>query len=178
MKTSFNKKLNSIFSFSFVILLVFVSCKEKSSNIENKDRFQEKYRPQVHFTPLSCWMNDPNGLVYHNGEYHLFYQHYPEKPFWGPMHWGHAVSRDLVHWEHLPIALYPDSLGYIFSGSAVVDFQNTSGFGSEDNPPLIAFLRITILLPPKKDAETKRNRKPLLTARIMVGHGQNTHIIR
>lgn len=101
--------------------------------------FQEKYRPQIHFTPAEHWMNDPNGMVYYEGEYHLFYQHYPEASVWGPMHWGHAISKDLVHWEHQPIALAPDSLGYIFSGSAVVDWKNTSGFGTPDNPPLVAF---------------------------------------
>ncbi len=100
--------------------------------------YQEAHRPQFHFSPPEKWMNDPNGMVYYDGEYHLFYQHYPDSTVWGPMHWGHAVSEDLVHWENLPIALYPDSLGYIFSGSAVVDENNTSGFGTEDNPPLIA----------------------------------------
>ena len=83
-------------------------------------------------------MNDPNGMVYAEGEYHLFYQHYPDSTVWGPMHWGHAVSTDLVRWEHLPIALYPDSLGYIFSGSAVVDQTNSSGLGTKDRPPLVA----------------------------------------
>ena len=98
----------------------------------------EHHRPQFHFTPSSAWMNDPNGMVYHNGEYHLFYQHNPDSTVWGPMHWGHAVSTDMVHWEHLPIGLYPDSLGTIFSGSAVVDVKNTSGLGTADNPPMVA----------------------------------------
>ena len=100
--------------------------------------YSEQHRPQFHFSPETSWMNDPNGMVYYEGEYHLFYQYYPDSTVWGPMHWGHAVSTDLVSWEHLPIALYPDSLGYIFSGSAVIDWNNTSGFGSDENPPMVA----------------------------------------
>lgn len=96
------------------------------------------YRPKVHFTPPVNWTNDPNGMVYVNGKYHLFYQNYPSAPVWGPMHWGHAVTEDLLHWEHKPIALYPDELGYIFSGSCVFDKDNVSGFGTKENPPLIA----------------------------------------
>ena len=100
--------------------------------------YQEMNRPQLHFTPRTHWMNDPNGLVYVNGWYHLFYQYYPKAIDWGPMHWGHAISKDLLHWQQQPIALYPDRLGYIFSGSAVYDKNNTSGLGSRSRPPLVA----------------------------------------
>ncbi|WP_309122171.1 glycoside hydrolase family 32 protein [Paenibacillus sp.] len=99
--------------------------------------YDEAYRPQFHFSPAAHWMNDPNGMVYYEGEYHLFYQHHPKGTTWGPMHWGHAVSRDLVHWEHLPVALEPDEHGFIFSGSAVVDWNDSTGFFS-GKPGLVA----------------------------------------
>ena len=100
--------------------------------------YQERYRPQYHFTPAANWMNDPNGMVYFEGEYHLFFQYNPFGNKWGHMSWGHAVSADLVHWKHLPVAI-PEANGVMaYSGSAVVDAKNTSGFGRDGKPPLVA----------------------------------------
>lgn len=100
--------------------------------------YSETYRPQFHFTPEKNWMNDPNGLVYYKGEYHLFYQYNPSGNSWGDMSWGHAVSPDLVHWRELPLALSHDDEEMVFSGSAVVDENNTTGFGTKKNPPMVA----------------------------------------
>ncbi|WP_372620136.1 glycoside hydrolase family 32 protein [Alteromonas stellipolaris] len=130
---------------SVLISTALVGCSMQSSVVNRTTdttglapMYNEKFRPQAHFTPPEKWMNDPNGMFYLDGEYHLFYQHNPNASVWGPMHWGHAVSRDLVHWEHLPIALYPDEQGTIFSGSAVVDWNNSSGLGTKENPPIVA----------------------------------------
>ncbi|MBD2704298.1 glycoside hydrolase family 32 protein [Spirosoma sp. BT702] len=98
----------------------------------------DAHRPQFHFSPNAHWMNDPNGMVYYKGTYHLLFQYFPGDTKWGPMHWGHATSKDMVRWQEQPIALYPDSLGWIFSGSAVVDANNTSGFGKNGQVPLVA----------------------------------------
>jgi fructan beta-fructosidase len=118
-----------------VLLVLILAC---TSSRNETDSNIEPHRPKFHFTPPSGWMNDPNGMVFYDGEYHLFYQHYPDSTVWGPMHWGHAISTDLIHWQHQPIALFPDSLGYIFSGSAVVDANNTSGLQAGNEKPLVA----------------------------------------
>ena len=94
------------------------------------------FRPEVHYTAEKGWINDPNGLTYVDGTYHLFAQYYPE-PHKGPKHWSHAVSQDLLHWQHLPVALAPDELGAMFSGSAVVDRENASGFGAGGKAPMV-----------------------------------------
>jgi fructan beta-fructosidase len=114
------------------LLAAFSKAQEKNT------AYNEPYRLQVHFSPKEKWMNDPNGMIYCKGTYHLFFQYYPNDILWGPMHWGHAVSKDLIHWKQLPIALYPDSLGYIYSGSAVIDEHNTTGFGKKGLIPLVA----------------------------------------
>ena len=94
---------------------------------------------KIHFNPSKGWMNDPNGLIKINDTYHIFFQHYPNDTVWGPMHWGHAVSKDLVSWEELPVAIYPDDELYIFSGSCMLDTHNVSGLGTHKAPALLAF---------------------------------------
>ena len=100
--------------------------------------YTEQYRPQFHFSPATNWCNDPNGLVYNNGTYHLFYQYNPFGNQWGHMTWGHATSKDLIHWKHLPIAIPEENGIMIFSGTCVVDKNNTSGFGKDEKIPMVA----------------------------------------
>jgi fructan beta-fructosidase len=102
--------------------------------LANGQEYREPHRPQYHFTPAKNWMNDPNGLVFYKDEYHLFYQYNPFGNVWGHMSWGHAVSTDLVRWQHLPVALAEENGIMIFSGSAVVDWKNTSGLCKESTP--------------------------------------------
>ncbi len=95
-------------------------------------------RPRFHFAPARNWMNDPNGLIFYKGKYHLFFQHNPESDQWGNMSWGHATSKDLIHWDEHPVAIPYTDTHAIFSGSAVVDYFNTTGFGSVENPAMVA----------------------------------------
>tara|TARA_R110002060_G_scaffold2036_2_gene3673 strand:+ start:1118 stop:1660 length:543 start_codon:yes stop_codon:yes gene_type:complete len=123
-------------SHSFVLALTFIQTSVAQT-------YNELYRPQYHFSPAINWMNDPNGLVYYNGIYHMFYQYNPGGNTWGAMSWGHATSVDLTHWKQQPIALrargYPAEITEMFfSGSTVVDTDNTSGFGSDGKVPFIA----------------------------------------
>ncbi|MBE7176348.1 MAG: 2,6-beta-D-fructofuranosidase [Mucilaginibacter polytrichastri] len=104
--------------------------------------YHETNRPRYHFTTQRGWINDPNGLIFYEGEYHLFYQHNPYEKEWENMSWGHAVSTDLVHWKEIGEALNPDDMGTMFSGSAVIDYENTSGFGKKGNPAMVAFFTV------------------------------------
>jgi fructan beta-fructosidase len=137
------KKYNTSKILISLFILLIGGC--KSNNDEKvldepiaQNQYLENHRPQFHFTPEANWMNDPNGMFYYEGKYHLFYQYFPDSTVWGPMHWGHAESSDLVSWKELPVALFPDSLGCIFSGSAVVDINNTSKLSTIKNPPIVA----------------------------------------
>lgn len=143
-------KWNKILKVSALqLILLLLSCKKESEtaitiptsekiSVDSTVYYKEPFRPQFHFSPEKHWMNDPNGMVYYKGTYHLFYQYYPNDIVWGPMHWGHATSTDLIHWKHKKIALFPDKLGLIFSGSAVIDINNTSGLGTKENPAMVA----------------------------------------
>lgn len=116
------------------------------------DLYKEEHRPQIHFSAIRGWINDPNGLVYYDGEYHLYFQSYPYGYYWGQPHWGHAVSEDLIHWKQLDDAILRHELGGIYSGSSVVDKENTSGFNNGDEDVIVAFYTTTRILDGKEAA--------------------------
>lgn len=136
--------------------------------------YKEKNRPQFHFTTRRGWINDPNGMIFYDGEYHLFYQHNPYEREWENMSWGHAVSTDMVHWKELPTALLPDSTGTMFSGSTIIDYNNTAGFNKGNVPAMIAFYTVDS---PEKQVQsmaysldkgrtwTKYNKNPLIDSK-------------
>lgn len=125
-------------SIKYIFIITVLITTAFTGQSQAQKLYNEPYRPQIHFSPKAHWMNDPNGLVYYKGIYHMFFQYYPDSTVWGPNYWGHATSTDLVHWNEGPAALTPDSLGLIASGSAVVDFNNTSGFAQAGQTPLVA----------------------------------------
>lgn len=108
------KNINRVCSLVLGIIILLSFTPVSKAFASDPGYYQETYRNQFHFSPEANWMNDPNGMVYYEGEYHLFYQYHPYGTKWGSLHWGHAVSSDLVHWEHLPVALSPDIHGQIF----------------------------------------------------------------
>lgn len=119
-------------------LLQFISFTDEKHENPN-ELYHEKFRPYFHFSSAQGWLNDPNGLYYKDGLYHLFYQHYPADVVWGPMHWGHAVSKDLFSWQEKDIALFPDESGTMFSGSAFIDEKNVTGLSDNENGPILLF---------------------------------------
>src|SRR5438874_1532048 len=114
------------------ILLILLAALGASGEI-----YRENFRPQYHFSPRTNWTNDPCGLVFANGEYHLFFQYNPLGDLWGHMSWGHAVSRDLVRWQERPVAI-PEGDAMIFTGSSVVDTRNTSGLCQPGKPCIVS----------------------------------------
>ncbi|UHG92783.1 glycoside hydrolase family 32 protein [Spirosoma oryzicola] len=125
---------------TLVVLLAFglMTSTLLAQRITVDTTYKQPYRPQYHFSSRTNWINDPNGLVYYDGEYHLFYQHNPFGNQWGHMTWGHAISRDLVHWQELPPAIPEEGATMIYSGSCVIDKTNTSGFGQDGRVPMVA----------------------------------------
>jgi sucrose-6-phosphate hydrolase SacC (GH32 family) len=113
--------------------------KKSNRKYSCEENYKGKYRPEFHFSSQRGWINDPNGLFYYKDMYHMFFQHNPVGCKWGNMHWGHAVSRDLVHWEEKEIALYPDEMGTMFSGSAIVDTKNVTGLKKNENDVILLF---------------------------------------
>jgi sucrose-6-phosphate hydrolase SacC (GH32 family) len=136
---------------SLLLTVIFLTIYFLMRVTVKSDGYHEKHRPQLHFSPPKGWLNDPNGLVYENGLYHLYYQHYPYGTIWNTMHWGHATSIDLIHWENQNIAIYPTQDGAIFSGSTIIDEHNVTGFAtSQSDQPLIAIFTLN-----EKDMENQ-----------------------
>ncbi len=148
--------MKKIINFILLLTVTAIWSQEQITNdhFENLLNEEELYRPNFHFTPEKNWMNDPNGMFFYKGKYHLFFQHHPDGNTWGPMHWGHATTENLFQWDQKPIAIYPDEKGYIFSGSAVVDSKNTSGLAKNGQTPIVAMFTYHNAKAEKEGSET------------------------
>lgn len=127
---------------SFLGKIKSINLKEeeyKFTNSKMDSLYHEKLRPKIHYSVPTGWNNDPNGMVYYDGIYHMFYQFNPAGNTWGNMHWGHATSKDMIHYKEDKVALTPDFLGAVYSGSAIVDYDNVSGLKENENDPIILF---------------------------------------
>ena len=145
--------------------------------IAQNNLYKEKYRPRFHFSPAKNWTNDPNGLVYFDGEYHLFYQYNPYGNRWGHMSWAHSVSPDLVHCKHLPLAIPEKDSIMIFSGSAVLDKNNTTGFATKTGQiPMVAIYTAHII-PDSSDKENYRQEQHIAYSLDKEEHGQSMRVI-
>ena len=119
--------------------VMVLDIKQSDKKYPSEDNYTGKYRPKFHFSAQRGWLNDPNGLVYYQGLYHMFFQHNPVGCKWGNMHWGHAASRDLIHWTEQEPVLYPDEMGTMFSGSAIIDIHNVTGLKQNENEVILLF---------------------------------------
>jgi fructan beta-fructosidase len=167
--------------FGYLVILsgfILLACSDNAKSTEEGNPevelqkplnyYQEQYRQQFHFSAEAGWMGSPGGLIYHKGVYHLFYQYHADSTVFGDVHWGHAVTKDLISWEDLSVAISSDSLGYILPGSVVFDEYNTSGFGTKEDPPMVAMF--TYYDPIKKGAGNEANQTQGLAFSLDDGH--------
>lgn len=134
---------------------IAMEIRKSNAKYPSEEKYNGKHRPGFHFSSQRGWLNDPNGLVYYRGVYHMFYQYNPVGCIWGNMHWGHAVSSDLVHWEEKEPALYPDETGTIFSGSAIADYRNVTGLKQNENDVILLYYTAA----GNSDSELSRSRR-------------------
>ncbi len=145
-----------------IALFLFFSCKLQDNKNGNYQLHNKKFQPQIHYSPAENWMGKPCAFFHFRGKYHVFYEYNPSANVWGNIHWGHAVSNDLIHWQELPASLVPDKEKPILSGSVVVDMENSSGLGTKGNPPFIAYF-----------TQSGMNNVPIIAMTISMDEGKS-----